>query len=295
MKITIETLKEFRASEDEIAMFNQMFPGGEEYQKVLDTYCRAGYNNFASWLFYKLGSTDDVLVFDKYFHDESLDIVFAGHIECKDTIHVHRIICSSIHSAFGIISGSDIFVKGLLSDGFGTLAETRIVAGSIRSGRELVSAKSGIATTEGDIEADMIEVYSDVEAKGAIKCDSIKAGRDIIADSDIIVYGDVHAGGNINTEGTIFSRGYLVAGEDIKATYSKTGDTIYAGIKSGDYIKAGGNVISGKNIIAGYNIYAGIGVAIDRWRTHGVVSAKRKPENVISGLFVQYEVVDNPE
>ena len=98
--------------------------------------------------------------------------------------------------------------------------------------------------------------------------------------------------GKVVVKGMISVTGYLMAGSGIEA-----GDGIEAGfgIKAGDGIKAGWGIKAGEGIEAGcgikagedYGIFAGLHVEIGRWEFYAKVTAKTKPENLISGFWCE--------
>ena len=84
--------------------------------------------------------------------------------------------------------------------------------------------------------------------------------------------------GEIKVTGHIKVTFSLLAGRDIKAGES---------IKAGDGIEAGWSIKAGESIKAGdgHGIFAGIRARICDWELYAVVSAKVKPENLVSGFF----------
>lgn len=86
----------------------------------------------------------------------------------------------------------------------------------------------------------------------------------------------------------------IKAGDGIKAGWGiEAGDGIKAGrgIKAGLGIEAGWGIKAGDDIEAGeeYGVFAGLSVAIPHWPQHAVVTAKTKPDNLISGHWKELE------
>ena len=97
-----------------------------------------------------------------------------------------------------------------------------------------------------------------IEFKGCVTAQSILAGRRI------------HTGWDI------------IAGEGIKAGW---------GIEAGEGIEAGWDINAGEGIKAGedYAIFAGLNIPLSLWKTHAVVTARSKPDNLRSGHWVPME------
>ena len=123
------------------------------------------------------------------------------------------------------------------------------------------------------IESDYFFFAGEIKVTGHIKVTfSLLAGRDIKAGESIKAGWSIEAGGGIEAGRGIEAGWGIKAGESIKA-----GDGIEAGwsIKAGESIKAGD----------GHGIFAGIRARICDWELYAVVSAKVKPENLVSGFF----------
>ena len=80
--------------------------------------------------------------------------------------------------------------------------------------------------------------------------------------------------GRIVVKGLISVTGFLMAGSGIEAG---------EGIKAGLGIKAGSGIKAGE----GYGVFAGLRVKIGKWDLYAKVTAKTKPENLISGFWVE--------
>jgi hypothetical protein len=92
----------------------------------------------------------------------------------------------------------------------------------------------------------------------------------------------------------------IEAGEGIKAGWGiKAGEGIKAGwgIEAGEGIKAGWGIEAGEGIKAGwgieagsdYGIFAGLRVRMSQWAMYAKVTAKSKPDNLVSGSWVEPE------
>lgn len=81
----------------------------------------------------------------------------------------------------------------------------------------------------------------------------------------------------------LFSGDGIKAGWDIEAG---------KGIKAGCGIKAGWDIKAGKGIKAGkdFCVFAGLKVQKSRWKFNAVVTAKTKPDNLVSGFWKPLEV-----
>lgn len=89
--------------------------------------------------------------------------------------------------------------------------------------------------------------------------------------------------GRIEFVGSVFARG-IKAGWGIEAGLGiKAGE----GIKAGLGIKAGRGIEAGEGIEAGdgYCVFAGLCVPMPHWESLAVVTAKSKPNNLVSGFW----------
>ena len=84
------------------------------------------------------------------------------------------------------------------------------------------------------------------------------------------IEGDLIVEKGIIFAGRLEVKGCIKAGEGIKAG---------GGIEAGRGIKAGGGIEAG----GGFGVFAGLQVRIPDWAKYAKVSAKAKPENLISG------------
>ena len=113
--------------------------------------------------------------------------------------------------------------------------------------------------------------------------------------NDVRVYEE-----DINTpEKNIVFAGYIEFRKTVTAKNIIAGRSINAGrdINAGEYINAGWSIKAGRNINAGWNInagsdygiYAGLRVRISKWKEFAIVTAKEKPDNLISGYWKEKE------
>ena len=120
-----------------------------------------------------------------------------------------------------------------------------------------IGKTDAVLEIDGDIEQTNLFFAGSIKVTG-----SIKVGLFLVAGGSIYACGSIHAGDDINAGGSI------EAGGSIKAGW---------GIEAGDCIKAGG----------AFGVFAGLGIRLDRWRIDAKVSAKTKPENLVSGFWVE--------
>lgn len=92
---------------------------------------------------------------------------------------------------------------------------------------------------------------------------------------------------NIAFAGTL----YFKKGANIKRILAGCGIEAGLGIEAGCGIKAGEGIDAGGRIEAGkgYGIFAGLAVKISQWPQYAVVTAKTKPDNLISGHWKELE------
>lgn len=101
--ITLDYLKQLGACREGQREFQRVFPGGGEYQEVLDRCAKEGRLDFAKWLFSYIGKTDDVRVYEDKIDSPDENIFFAGNIKFKQTVKV-----KNIFSGCGITAGEGI-------------------------------------------------------------------------------------------------------------------------------------------------------------------------------------------
>ena len=101
--ITLRYLREIGACAEGRSAFEKAFPGGGEYQTVLDKCTEEGRMDFASWLLQKVGPTDDVRTYEDQIDDENMSICFAGTLILKKGAKV-----KCIEAGGGIKAGAGI-------------------------------------------------------------------------------------------------------------------------------------------------------------------------------------------
>ncbi len=128
-RITSDYLKEIGACNQGVSAFKKAYPDGGEYQEILDRCCAEGHSDWAMWLLYKVGATDDVRTYDEFVSDEKLEIVFAGRIEFKIGATIRRLIAGTgIEAGWGIKAGEGIEAGwGIKAgEGYGIFAGLRV-------------------------------------------------------------------------------------------------------------------------------------------------------------------------
>ena len=174
-KITYSHLEKMGAYNKGLAAFKQeypveKYPEGIAYQDVLD-WCAEKNHTFGVWLFTKLGSTEDVRIFNKYVDDPRKTIIFPGSIKFKYGVQVRTIFVGrnieayySIKADSSIEAGGSVKTRGHIEAGFDIKA-----GGNIRAGTWVKADLMNIEVG-GNIEADgSIEAGSGIEAGGYIK------------------------------------------------------------------------------------------------------------------------------
>ena len=126
--------------------------------------------------------------------------------------------------------------------------------------------------------------------------EGIKAGWGIKAGEGIEAGAGIKAGRGIKAGDGIKAGCGIKAGWGIKAGYGiKAGCGIEAGdgIKASEGIKAGCGIKAGDGIEAGwgFGIFAGLRLRLADWSLYARVIAKDKPANLISGSWVEPDVV----
>ena len=116
---------------------------------------------------------------------------------------------------------------------------------------------------------------------------------EMIEDSErsVIFAGDIVFSKNVSLR-VVLAGGGIKAGDGIKAGCGiEAGDGIKAGwgIKAGDGIEAGWGIEAGDCIEAGdgIEVYAGLRCKISKWSTNAIVTARKKPDNLYGGCWVE--------
>ena len=134
-----------------------------------------------------------------------------------------------------------------------------------------------------------------IEAGEGIKAgDGIKAGRGIEAGGGIEAGLGIQAGCGIQAGLGIQAGGGIKAGRGIQAgcgIQAGLGIQAGGGIKAGRGIQAGCGIQAGLGIQAGedFCVFAGLNINKSNWPIFAVVTAKEKPNNLVSGYWKQKE------
>lgn len=271
---------------DGFRWFLRHHPEGHGYQELLDELVAEGRVEDACWLLSQFGPTSAVRRLERLSAET---VVFAG------TIEVAR----------------DIDVGGLLRAGRDIRA-----GGAIRVGRALVAGGNVIAG--GEIEAVSVEAGGDVQALSLSADAGVRVGarlrctRDLVCRLDLDVGAQANVGGMLVAQGAVrVGRSLHVRGELRSGADLRVGDGVLAGadivcgahleagwgIKAGGDIGARGAIRAGESLQAlgeiragaGYGVYAGLCVPQDDWDASARVSARDKPEQLLSGCWVSAE------
>ena len=110
--------------------------------------------------------------------------------------------------------------------------------------------------------------------------DRIPADNSVLQVDEIKIDGSLFFAGKIVVKKGIAVTGYLKAGQGIKAG---------EGIEAGQGIEAGWGIEAGQGIDAGddYGIFAGVKIKVGSWEIGAKVIAKSKPQNLISGFWIE--------
>lgn len=258
---------------------------GSDYQDVLDSLAAAGRVDDACWLLDQIGPTSAVLEVDAVAAEH---LVFAGTIVARRDIETGSLLRAgrAIHSGGGIRAGA-------------------IVAGTdVRSAAGIRC--DGALEAGGDIDAGW-----SIEATGHVRCGgrlraradvacggSVHAGGAIVAGGDLLVEGSVQCGGSVS------AGGLLRSGADIRVAHGLIGR---AGIECGGHLEAGWGIKAAEAIVAqgcirageslcaegeiragcGYGVFAGLSVRRDAWGCSARVSAQSRPDQLLSGWWVE--------
>ncbi len=258
--------------------------GGGDYQQVLDALVAAGRVGDACWLLDQFGPTNAVL---------QADAIVAGHLVFAGTIVARR----------------GIEVDGTLRAGRAIRCEGSIRAGTLSAGSS-VRAAAGIRC-DGALEAgEEVEAGWGIATAGKLQCGGhLRARRDLVCGGALQAGGAIAVGGDLLVEGQLHGRASLQAGglvrsgEDIGVAQGllargavECGRHLEAGwgIKAADGIAAQGSIRAGESLAtegeiragAGYGVFAGLSVRRDAWECSARVSARIKPDELMSGWWV---------
>ncbi len=172
-----------------------------------------------------------------------------------------------------------------LMNRLGPCHDTEIEIESVSSRKHLFFAGSLIVKNGIAVDGQLL-IGLDIDAGGDIHVgEGIRAGGNICAGGDIWAGGNVKttgsvgAGGSIKVKGGINAVGSISAGRDI-AVKGDIGTG--RGIGAGGAIGAGGNI----EVCRGFGIFAGQRIQPANWPRFARVEAKTKPDNLISGYWV---------
>ena len=161
----------------------------------------------------------------------------------------------------------------------GTTEDVRVYEDAVNSPGEYIMFAGSVEFKAG-ANVRFLTAGGGIEAGGGIKAGrGIKAGGGIKAGRGIQAGLGIQAGGGIQADWGIQADLGIQAGRGIKAG---------GGIKAGRGIKAGGEIKS----VLGYGIYAGVSIPVKDWYRFAVVSAKAKPEYLLSGHWKPLEGTD---
>lgn len=286
MDVSKTFLKAKNPCADGFRWFLRHHPEGHGYQELLDALVAEGRVEDACWLLAQFGPTTAVRRLERLSAET---VVFAG------TLEVAR----------------DIDVGGLLRAGRDIRA-----GGAIRVGRALVAGDSIVAG--GEIEAASVEAGGDLQAVAIQAEAGVRVGarlrcmRELVCRLDLDVGAQANVGGMLVAQGAVrvgrslHVRGELRSGGDLRAGDGVLGgaDIVCGahldagwGIKAGGDMHARGAIRAGESLQAlgeiragaGYGVYAGLCVPREDWAASARVTARDKPEQLLSGCWVQGE------
>ena len=263
--------------------------GQGDYQAVLDALVADGRVDDACWLLDQFGPTDCVLQIESV---DAAAIVFAGTLVARRGISVDTVVRAGrrivtgggVRAGTAIIAGENIEAQGSLvcdgaisaggdiQAGWGVCAGTRLDCGGglraawdVRTGQDLKVAGPVLA------------------AQGLDVGGALRGEQGIKTDGDLRAQGEVVVGRGIQAGGSVQCGDHLEAGWGIKAG----GDVVADGaIRVGEGIEAGGRILPGP----GHGIYAGLRVRLDAWDLSARVSARVRPEALVSGYWAADDV-----
>ena len=257
---------------------------GSGYQTLLDDLVRDGLVDDACWLLDQLGPTSDVLRIETLDADA---LVFAGRVECAGSADVGTVL----RTGRGFDARGGVCVGERLQVG-----ESLHVGGAVHCG--------------GTVDAgDDIRIEWGLTAAGTVRCEGLLRtgwgvtcgadvrvggeavlGQDAHIDGDFVCGQGVKIGGELRAQGQIDVRRGIDAGDSVtSALHIRAG----WGIRCQGDIVSGGAIRVGESLVAtgvietgeGYGIFAGVDVSMDAWEDNARVSARSKPQRLISGWW----------
>lgn len=284
MRLTTSLIKGKSPCVDGFRWYLRHHADGTDYQDVLDSLVAAGRVDDACWLLDQIGPTSAVLEVDAIAADH---LVFAGTIVARRDIET-----GSLLRAGRAIHGGNIR------------------AGAIVAGTDIRSA--GGIRCDGALEAggDVDAAWS-VEAAGHVRCGGrlraragVTCGGSLDAGAAIVAGGDLLVEGSVQCRGSVSAGGVLRSGADIRVAQGLVGR---AGIECGGHLEAGWGIKAAEDIVAqacirageslraegeiragcGYGVFAGLSVRRDAWGCSARVSAQSRPDQLLSGWWVE--------
>jgi hypothetical protein len=256
---------------------------GADYQEVLDALVDAGRVDDACWLLDKFGQTSAVLKLDQL---DCSALVFAGTLEVDGSAEVQTVLraggsirCGgTIRAGHAIVAGDALRAAGgVHCDGEIQCEGSLVAGGHVRLG--------------GGLRAGDIKVSGSVDCMGPLLTrGAASVGGDLLVGGDcsargLDVYGWLQVSGSLRVDEGVISRGGVDCGMHLEAARGiRSGGDVQAGgaIRAGESIQAAGEIRAGR----GYGVFAGLGVQRENWESSARVSARRKPEGLLSGLWV---------
>lgn len=262
---------------------------GSDYQQVLDSLVAAGRAADACWLLDQFGPTNAVLHVDSLVAEQ---LVFAG----------------------SIVARRGIEVGSTLRAGRAIRCEGGIRAGTLVAGTAIRSA-AGIRCDVALEAGEEVEAGWGIEVAGNVRCGGhLRARRDVTcggtlqAGGAIVVGGDLLVEGAVQCAASLRADGLVRSGDDIRVAQGllsrgsvECGRHLEAGwgIKAADGIAAQGCIRAGESLATegeiraggGYGVFAGLSVRRDGWECSARVSARTKPDELLSGWWVDAAAV----
>lgn len=283
--LTTSLIKGKSPCADGFRRYLRHYADAADYQHVLDSLVAAGRADDACWLLEQIGPTSAVLEVDALSADY---LVFAGTIVARSSIEIGSMLragrairCGGGLRAGTIVAGTDVRTSaGIRCDG-ALMAGGDVDAGwSIAAGGQLrcggkLRVRADL-TCGGSLNAGgAVAIEGDLLVEGPIQCcGSVTAGRLLRSGADIRV------AQGLLCRGRVECGGHLEAGWGIKAA-----DAIVAQgcIRAGESLATEGELRAG----CGYGVFAGLSVRRDAWECSARVSAQAKPEQLLSGWWVE--------
>lgn len=233
---------------------------------------------------------------------------------------------ASITSATTIKAGDSITAIQDIQAGLAISAGGNVTSGSSLQGGWAVVVE-GYIQAGSDITATSIEAKGGIRAEGDVLfMTDLKSGDGILVGGDvrespngcrgnISAAGELRVGGEVQCEGNVYAakiavKGTLFSGHNVRADGDIiTGNNLIAlgyvkswfgniraglGISSGAAIQAARSIQAGNEIAAGYDcgIFAATGLNFSDWKSSGLVTAQRRPLNLVSGYWAEEQDPD---